>query len=774
MAGMERFDAECHKLALVLYSAVVFRDAQRRGLPVVGPCPWEREENVAEPPATSGNAKPLESEVPVSQQDSFPESPLQIDASLPSSLEEKPDPEQEVDETSASQSEEEAPGKVEEKDVKKPFMKNRGDKNIEDLLSSEEDHIQGDVTAAPNSVRGGDLVSKPAVESVVVEALSEDEIQLVRKRRGKLPLDSRLMFYPSQDDVADGVWDQFEAQDLVLFFNSLKPRKGVVRSAAIYTCLTEYCRTGHKMNYKYAELTCDSVETACRIFLQCHEMVCKFSTKYFWFEFDGELEPGSVLHDKFEQPSSAVYDMPDEEKPSQLCDSASLQSEAHLTEKENSATQLSDAASHPSEDLTRNESFTTEFSNSALQPPEDLTGSETDPDRTVALQRDFKIEEPEELDRQQYLAPDGVRQVDRDALRVAGPTTQIQRSRDLLKLLQDVGVEVKDGGGLKEKRSVRGNKTRMKEKIRKNKKIEKKKGEKNPEKNRTMSGKIRKKGKTRRREKCGLSRKKHDLLSSWNKGHKRKKVDLMGNPMSLIAKTTPPLGFSAGGDRSTLSQKRFSVGPSPVETSTSCWVLASPGNPRQLKVILCEGSYFPMKSPRHKLSMLQYHVPMCVISMDKDNEELYWQASLTNRPLDPWLSPCCETEDAVYSRVPLPQQENSMVLSVSASKNDHGHHQEEICEVMPDRHTIQLAVMDTRSVFLPQQHDISKRFESEEELLPANEGQKGEENGVVRNPFLRLFEGEDWVPETLLVPKGSRRKKIVRVSLPQDIRVHSK
>ncbi len=121
--------------------------------------------------------------------------------------------------------------------------------------------------------------------------------------------------------------------------------------------------------------------------------------------------------------------------------------------------------------------------------------------------------------------------MDRDALHVAGPTTnhadddQIQRSRDLLKLLQDVEIEaeVKDGVSGKEKWSVRGNKTRMKEKIRKNGKTEKKKGKKNPEKNRTMSGKIRKKGKIRRRVRCGLSRKKHDLLSSWNKGRKRKK-----------------------------------------------------------------------------------------------------------------------------------------------------------------------------------------------------------------------------------------------------------
>ena len=105
-----------------------------------------------------------------------------------------------------------------------------------------------------------------------------------------------------------------------------------------------------------------------------------------------------------------------------------------------------------------------------------------------------------------------------------------------------------------------------------------------------------------------------------------------------------------------------------------------------------------------------------------------------------------------------------MVLSAPASKNDHGHHPEEICEVMPDWHMIQLAITDTRCVFLPQQHDISVRLEFEEELLQITEGRKGEENGVVENPFLRVFEGEDWVPEPLLLPKGSRRKKSFEIA----------
>ncbi len=260
---------------------LAFQHFQPSAVILDSPFPWEREENVTVPPATSGNTETRESEVLVVQQDGFQESSLQIDASLPSSLEEeKPDPEQEVDGTSASQSGEETPGKVDEKDVKKAFMKN-GDENFEDMSSSENDHVQADVTAARNGVRREDLVSKPPVESVVVEALSEDEMQFmqfVTKRWQRETYTSRVL-------VIYMDWDQFNAQDLVLFFNSFKLRRGVVQSAAIYTSLTKDYRTGCKMNYKLAVLTCDSVQTACRICIQCDSMACESTTGKLYFEF---------------------------------------------------------------------------------------------------------------------------------------------------------------------------------------------------------------------------------------------------------------------------------------------------------------------------------------------------------------------------------------------------------------------------------------------------------------------------------------------------------
>ncbi len=121
--------------------------------------------------------------------------------------EEKFDPEQEVDGSSASQPEEGTPGKLEEK---KAFMKN-GDENSEgDLSLSEEDYaVQVDVTATPDSVRGGNFVSGP-----------EDEFQLVSNCHGKK--NSLHVLVCSMD------WDCFKAQDLVLFFNSFKPSGGVI------------------------------------------------------------------------------------------------------------------------------------------------------------------------------------------------------------------------------------------------------------------------------------------------------------------------------------------------------------------------------------------------------------------------------------------------------------------------------------------------------------------------------------------------------------------
>ncbi len=155
------------------------------------------------------------------------------------------------------------------------------------------------------------------------ETISEDEMQLVRKRYGRYPT-SHLILY-------DMDWDCFKAQDLVLFFNSFKPSRGVRQSAAIYTSLTEDYRTGHKMNCKLAVLTCDPVQTACRICIQCDGMECESTTGKLYFEFvpdgqaDLDIEPDMVLYDMFEQPSSVVCDMPDKEmyKPSQLSDFSS-------------------------------------------------------------------------------------------------------------------------------------------------------------------------------------------------------------------------------------------------------------------------------------------------------------------------------------------------------------------------------------------------------------------------------------------------------------------
>ena len=108
-------------------------------------------------------------------------------------MEEKPNPEQEVDGTSvdgSSQPEEGPPGKSEEK---KAFVKN-GYENNEGDQSSSEDHVQVDVTATPDTVRAGNLVSSPEVEFDIEESASEDEIQLARKHyRGSPTL--RLVVY---------------------------------------------------------------------------------------------------------------------------------------------------------------------------------------------------------------------------------------------------------------------------------------------------------------------------------------------------------------------------------------------------------------------------------------------------------------------------------------------------------------------------------------------------------------------------------------------------
>ncbi len=97
----------------------------------------------------------------------------------------------------------------------------------------------------------------------------------------------------------------------------------------------------------YAVIACDSVQTACHIYMDWDRMECEpiIVSLYIVFALEGlvdqDVEPESVLCDKFQDPSSVVYDMPDKEmhRPPQLGGLASQQSEVNLTGNESSATQ---------------------------------------------------------------------------------------------------------------------------------------------------------------------------------------------------------------------------------------------------------------------------------------------------------------------------------------------------------------------------------------------------------------------------------------------------
>ncbi len=74
---------------------------------------------------------------------------------------------------------------------------------------------------------------------------------------------------------------------------------------------------------------------------------------------------------------------------------------------------------------------------------------------------------------------------------------------------------------------------------------------------------------------------------------------------------------------------------------------------------------------------------------------------------------------------------NPMEFSDSTCENDCEHRVVEICEVMPNWHTVQLAIQNICHVYMAQQFDNFAHAKLGEELLKVIERQKGEENGVL-------------------------------------------
>ncbi|XP_074651576.1 WD repeat and HMG-box DNA-binding protein 1-like [Tubulanus polymorphus] len=156
--------------------------------------------------------------------------------------------------------------------------------------------------------------------------------------------------------------------------------------------------------------------------------------------------------------------------------------------------------------------------------------------------------------------------------------------------------------------------------------------------------------------------------------------------------------------------------------SDSYWLVDVLENPAQLRCILCKGSTFPTMLPRPVVQILPFQIPLCELETEKSRlEETYCKSQLFSSHLDRWMSLGLDEEMVTMrkSSAETTDRECLMKMFALACKSDREFRATEICDLMPDQQTVQLAIKYAsrlRHLMLAQRiSEIAKRKGEEEE-----------------------------------------------------------
>ncbi|XP_064600556.1 WD repeat and HMG-box DNA-binding protein 1-like [Liolophura sinensis] len=123
------------------------------------------------------------------------------------------------------------------------------------------------------------------------------------------------------------------------------------------------------------------------------------------------------------------------------------------------------------------------------------------------------------------------------------------------------------------------------------------------------------------------------------------------------------------------------------------WIVGVHENPQQLRCIMCKGSKFPPTLPRPMVSVLPYQLPLCELSTEKSQyEETLLRSRLLSNHLSVLETQGYEVDDSVKIEMLKPAQEALMKLFALSARSDRECRAVEVCEMMPDQHTLQLAI----------------------------------------------------------------------------------
>ncbi|KAH3854450.1 WD repeat and HMG-box DNA-binding protein 1-like [Dreissena polymorpha] len=123
------------------------------------------------------------------------------------------------------------------------------------------------------------------------------------------------------------------------------------------------------------------------------------------------------------------------------------------------------------------------------------------------------------------------------------------------------------------------------------------------------------------------------------------------------------------------------------------WIVSMHENPQQIRCIPCKGSRYPATLPRPAPVVLPFQVPLCELNTEKSQyEELLWRTGLLTAHFDQWAKQGYEVDDSQKAETRKPSQEALMKLFALSARSEREFRALEVCEMMSDQHTLQLAI----------------------------------------------------------------------------------
>ncbi|XP_036354966.1 WD repeat and HMG-box DNA-binding protein 1-like [Octopus sinensis] len=123
------------------------------------------------------------------------------------------------------------------------------------------------------------------------------------------------------------------------------------------------------------------------------------------------------------------------------------------------------------------------------------------------------------------------------------------------------------------------------------------------------------------------------------------------------------------------------------------WIISILESQQQIRCIPCKGSRFPPTLPRPTLRMLPLQIPMCELSTEKSQyEEKFRRLSFVQSAIDQCVQQGEEVDTRYQEEAVRGMKEELMKSFALSVRSERECRALDICEMMPDEHTLQLAV----------------------------------------------------------------------------------